>query len=211
MRDESDAPTDTPSGHTRPIDGESLVLTAARATVARVAPEELEVFDSVADLWRGEADRGGWSAPGGAVGFGIESALMTEILIQVAAAAIAEVFAFAAGRARSGWQRWRRRRRGEPLASTTVPESWGAEDDARLRAATHRHAIALGLAADQADLLADALIGAVASAPESTAAPAPAGTVAPPPPPAGAVAEPPAGAAPVIDPPAPTPPAGDQP
>jgi hypothetical protein len=161
MQDESSAPI--AAAPAVPVDVESLVLAASRAAVTRMAPEELEVFDSVATAWRSRVDRTDWSTPGGSVGFGIESALVTELVMRAAGAAIGEVFSFAASRARSGWRRWRRRRKGDPPASGTVPARWSIDDEARLREATERHATALGLSAAQAGLLADALVGALRS------------------------------------------------
>jgi hypothetical protein len=166
MQDESSAPV--VSGPAAPVDVESLVLSASRAAVATMAPEELEVFDSVATTWRDRVDRNDWSTPGGSVGFGIESALVTEIVIQVAGAALGEVLSAAAGRVRSGWRRWRGRRGDRPVAA---PVRWSAEDEGRLREATQRHATALGLSAAQAGLLADALVGAVRSSGGQPAAP----------------------------------------
>jgi hypothetical protein len=160
MPDDSSAPI--PATPSPPVDVESLVLAASREAVTKLAPEELEVFDSVATDWRRRVDRNDWSTPGGSVGFGIESALVTELVIQVAGAAIAEIFAFAATRARSRWRRWRGRK-AVPSSGGTVPAGWSIDDVVRLRVATERHATALGLSAGQAGLLADALVGALRS------------------------------------------------
>jgi len=166
MRDASKAPT--AAGSPAPVDVERLVLAASRDAVTTMAPQELEVFDAVAAQWRRRVDHNDGSTPGGAVGFGIESALMTELIMQVVGAAIGEVFSVAARHAQSRWRRWRRRKEGPPAAPTTVPTVPSSHDvETRLREATQRHAIALGLSAGQAGLLADAVVGALRPAGQS--------------------------------------------
>ena len=158
MRDASEAPI--AAGSTATVDVERSVLAASRTAATTMVPEELEVFDSVAAQWRSRVDRDDWSTPGGAVGFGIESALLTELIMQVVGAAKMGEASVAARHAQSRWRRWRRRKEGSP-AATTQPASSGPEVEMRLREATQRHAVALGLSAGQAELLADAVVGAL--------------------------------------------------
>ncbi|MFC8848793.1 MULTISPECIES: hypothetical protein [unclassified Micromonospora] len=178
----------------------ALVVDAARSAVTRYAPEELEVFDGVAAGWRQEAAKGARQpgTPGSAVSFGIDTALVSELFLQAASAAVSEVLVLGvtgvgAG-LRAGWLR--RRTRGataaestEAPAGPTEPASGPTEEPAadtgptepatgtgrvdglgltgpqvaELRQACRRHALALGLPPDAADLLADALVGAMAA------------------------------------------------
>ncbi|WP_329009981.1 hypothetical protein OG271_26570 [Micromonospora rifamycinica] len=174
-----------------------LVVDAARTAVTRYAPEELEVFDTVAVDWRTGSARPARTsrAPGSAVGFGIDTSLVSELFLQAVAAASSEVLVLGAtgigAGIRAGWRRRRRRADPTPLAgSGSTPAAAGPADDpasaarqadtappaaapspterleltaeqaARLRAACRRHALALGLTPEAADLLADAAVGA---------------------------------------------------
>ncbi|MEU1884797.1 hypothetical protein [Micromonospora sp. WMMD987] len=194
-----------------------LVVDAARTAVTRYAPEELEVFDTVAVDWRTGGARPARTsrAPGSAVGFGIDTSLVSELFLQAVAAASSEVLVLGAtgigAGIRAGWRRRRRRADPTPPAgsgstpaaagpaddpasaarqadttppavrqavdappairqaetappaaapSPTEPLELTAEQAARLRAACRRHALALGLTPEAADLLADAAVGA---------------------------------------------------
>ncbi|MBO4209050.1 hypothetical protein [Micromonospora echinofusca] len=87
-----------------------MIVEAARRAVVRLAPEETEVFDQVADEWRRRQSTGParWSAPGGSVGFGVDATLLSEVALQTVAAAVGEVLVLTATAA---GVRWRRRRR----------------------------------------------------------------------------------------------------
>ncbi|MEU1604680.1 hypothetical protein [Micromonospora matsumotoense] len=78
-----------------------LVVDAARTAVSRYAPEELEVFDTVAADWRaGAAPPARVSrAPGSAIGFGIDISLVSELFLQAVAR---EGCAIAGGTRRAG-------------------------------------------------------------------------------------------------------------
>ncbi|MEU6075699.1 hypothetical protein [Micromonospora sp. NPDC047074] len=174
-----------------------LVADAARRAVARYVPEELEVFDGVAAAWReGAANAARQSSPpGGGVGFGIDTVLVSELFLQAAAAAVGEVLVLGTAGVGAGIRaRWRRRRgtgRGPvdpagvpgpaeaaleaaPAADARVPVTGAGAGEplagpialtgpqvAQLREACRRHALALGLPPDAADLLADATVGAM--------------------------------------------------
>ncbi|MER7419411.1 hypothetical protein ABT346_21955 [Micromonospora peucetia] len=143
-----------------------LVVDAAHAAVRRLAPEELPIFDEVAAGWRRQLSKGRttWSVPQGGVGFGIDTTLLTEVVLQVVAAAVGEVLVLGATTARVGLLR--RRRRELP----TPPEARPGLDPnqaRRLREACHRHAVALGLDSARAELLADAAVGAMVDPPDA--------------------------------------------
>ncbi|MGK5740242.1 hypothetical protein [Micromonospora sp. URMC 103] len=145
-----------------------FVVRLAREISGRLAPEESAVFDDVAAAWRaGVAQR---RAPGGSVGFGIEDALVSAIVVEVIAASVAEVLALGTAAGRSWWRRWRARGRpgssGRAVADAVLPAVDGrivlTEAQAvRLREVSRRHARTLGLDDSAADLLADAVVGAV--------------------------------------------------
>ncbi|TDC46452.1 hypothetical protein E1258_29435 [Micromonospora sp. KC207] len=227
----------------------TLVVDAARSAVTRYAPEELEVFDGVVAGWQERTARSSRrpGTPGSAVGFGIDAALVSELFLQAASAAVSEVLVLGATGIGAGLRaRWvRHRSRGaaaadpmDPAAESTgpaaeptdraagptdlageptqptdgspepadeptdpaddtgrpaasvpadAPRSAGEVDGgtgagseasvhtgrvdglgltkpqvAELRQACRRHALALGLPPEAADLLADALVGAIA-------------------------------------------------
>jgi hypothetical protein len=76
----------------------ALVVDAARDAVSRIAPEELEVFDGVAAGWQERTAKGTrqWAAPGSSVGFGIDTALFSELFLQAVGAAVTEVLVLGA-------------------------------------------------------------------------------------------------------------------
>ncbi|MFK3983450.1 hypothetical protein ACI2K4_24080 [Micromonospora sp. NPDC050397] len=181
-----------------------LVVDAARSAVSGIAPEELEVFDGVLANWQERAARVGRQrpVPGGSVGFGIDAALVSEVLLQAVAAAVSEILVLGvagiAAEIRASWKP-RRSRNGtagaveeqavtgpaaevEAGAGGSTAEAEGATEAGadrtgqpttadrlgltetqivELRRACHRHALALGLSPESADLLADATVGAV--------------------------------------------------
>ncbi|MGK5519021.1 hypothetical protein ACSNN9_06635 [Micromonospora sp. URMC 107] len=143
-----------------------LVVGAAHAAVSRIAPEELAVFDEVAAGWRRQLSKGSasWSVPQGGVGFGIDVTLVSELALQVVAAAVGEVLVLGAATVRAGLLR--RRRRELPAPPDARP-GLDPEQARRLREACHRHALALGLDAGRAELLADAAVGAMVDPPDA--------------------------------------------
>lgn len=141
-----------------------LVVDAAHAAVRRIAAEELPIFDEVAAGWRRQLSKGrvSWSVPQGGVGFGIDTTLLTELVLQVVAAAVGEVLVLGATTARFGL---RRRRRELPAPPDARP-GLDAAQARRLREACHRHAVTLGLDPARAELLADAAVGAMLDPPD---------------------------------------------
>jgi hypothetical protein len=150
------------------VSGSEFVIPLSREVTLRLAPEESAIFDEVATAWRdGEVRR---RAPGGGVGFGIEEALVSAVVLEAVSTSVGQVVEIGAGAARSRWQRWRARRRGDTpgrqIVEATLPAVEGrivltAAQAARLREVARRHATTLGLDEAAADLLADALVGAV--------------------------------------------------
>ncbi|MEV6300431.1 hypothetical protein AB0M02_13580 [Actinoplanes sp. NPDC051861] len=155
---------------------DDLIISAARRAVAELAPEEEPFFDEVARAWRA----GNRSSPGSSVGFGVDEILMTELFLQTIAGAVGEVLVVGGGLLAR--RRWKRRRAGSdeaqpateeapaavetaaeepPAAVETLVVEEAAGRDQRLREAVRRHAVTLGLTSEQADLLADAVIGAL--------------------------------------------------
>ncbi|MEU7588517.1 hypothetical protein AB0A95_19760 [Micromonospora sp. NPDC049230] len=158
---ESAVPTTT-------VDASDFVVRLARQVSGRLAPAESEVFDEVAALWHAGAARG--RTPGSAVGFGIEEALVSAVVLEVVTMSVREILGLGVEVARSRWRRWRGTERraasGRELAGTALPAVEGrivvtAAQVARLRDVSRRHATTLGLDDDAAALLADALVGAV--------------------------------------------------
>ncbi|MFD1084461.1 hypothetical protein [Micromonospora andamanensis] len=150
------------------VSGSDFVIRTARQVSGRLAPEEAAVFDEVVATWRAGATQR--RAPGGGVGFGIDDALVSAIVIEVVAASILDVLRLAGSTVRSRWRRWRPRGRrapaGRELDAVTLPAVDGrivmtARQAARLREVARRHATTLGLDEGAADLLADAVVGAV--------------------------------------------------
>ncbi|MEV4712649.1 hypothetical protein [Micromonospora sp. NPDC049374] len=150
------------------VNGSEAVIRLAREVSGQIAPAESGIFDQVAAAWRaGVAQR---RAPGGGVGFGIEDALVSAIVIEVVAASVLDVLRLGAATVRSRWRRWwvrgRRRPAADDLDGTALPTVDGrvvltTAQVTRLRAVARGHATTLGLDEVAADLLADALVGAV--------------------------------------------------
>ncbi|MET8040571.1 hypothetical protein ABZU25_06860 [Micromonospora sp. NPDC005215] len=150
-----------------------LIEAAARAGVARLAPEELACFASVAEAWRrdGSSPRGR-PAPGATIGFGIDAVLVSEIALQAVTSGLSDILVTGATAVGAGWWRSRRRRSTAPAAvesgdDVLQPVIDGDRltlSDAQataLREACRRHGVILGLTEQQAALLADAAVGAL--------------------------------------------------
>jgi hypothetical protein len=155
----------------------------ARNVIGQVAPEELGVFDSVAQGWASGTDqRRKGRSPGASVGFGLEALLMSQLVFPIITGALGDVLGT------SITERAKPRRRAAKRAAKTGAAA-GAGDVAggqakadsdgsgalpalspaqfeALRTACTEHATALGLAQDKAHLLADAVVGSMMSADE---------------------------------------------
>lgn len=155
-----------------PILSAADVTEVVRHVVSRLAPDELEAVDTVADAWRkdGLANQRSKGAPGAAVGFGVESVLLTALLFPIVSAAIGEVLGTIALEP-SRLSRKRRKAKIEPAQRDSaivgvgdggLPLQLTAEQIEDLRASCQRHAQALGLSQAKARLLADATLGVLA-------------------------------------------------
>lgn len=136
------------------------VVGAARAAVRELEPEELPVFDVVADSWlRGDLKRARpVKSPGASAGFGVEEVLLGQLAFPIISAAAGEVLGTIT---RDGFLARRRARR---AAATEVQPAVLTPQQARaLHAACQRHARRLGLSPTRAELLADAVIGSLTS------------------------------------------------
>jgi hypothetical protein len=150
-----------------------------RDVISQMAPEELVVFDAVADAWVSETltDRQYGRAPGAAVGFGVEAVLLSQLAFPIITGALGDVLGTAVtGRVS------RRHRLTRPAvgAAPKVPEDHRAGRQATgepappggqlsgqqvqdLREACERHARTLGMSPAKADVLADAFLGSLRS------------------------------------------------
>ena len=131
----------------------------AKDAVTTVAPEQADLV-TVSPARR----RRDWT--GGAVGSGIDPVLLGEVVGPVLLGASAEVLGAAAVAAWRGRPRWRLRRRPRPSTPDTAalppaPVTLDAGQVRALRAACVRHGTTLGLSPSEADLLADAVEGAL--------------------------------------------------
>ncbi|MGK5678241.1 hypothetical protein [Actinoplanes sp. URMC 104] len=145
------------------VSAAEFVVALARDVSARLAPDESGVFDQVAQAWL--TGPHGW-VPGG-VGLGFDDAMLSSVILEVISAAVGGALGIGAEVVRARMKK--RRRAGEnarELVEATLPAVDGrivvTEAQAeRLREAAREHGAALGLDEQSADLLADALVGAV--------------------------------------------------
>ncbi|MGO8896459.1 MAG: hypothetical protein ACLP8X_17775 [Streptosporangiaceae bacterium] len=150
-----------------------------RDVIRQLAPEELAVFDSVAEDWPADGGRQRpGKSPGASVGFGVEEVLMTQLTYPIIAAAVGEVLGnVAEERVRV---RVKRRERRRAAAATVQADGTGAaakssESAARdvltgeqaraIRDACERQARTLGMSAAKAKVLADAVLGSLTYGP----------------------------------------------
>jgi MFS family permease len=140
------------------------VVAVARQAIGAVAPRELAVFDSVAGSWLADSERRR-GQPGAAVGFGVEAVLLSQLIFPMISGGLGEVFGNAV------WEQIRPRRKGAHKRSASQPKDttpptvrFTRRQSEALRAACLRHGVSLGLPADKAALLADAILGAAGAA-----------------------------------------------
>jgi len=154
------------------------IVDVARDVIRQLAPEELVVFDSVAEAWLDDRGRRPGKSPGASIGFGVEEVLLTELMFPIIAAAVGEVLGNVAE------ERIRRRvkRRAERRAAAAAVQPSGTgppksgESAARavltgqqaqaLRDACERQARTLGMPAARAKVLANAVLGSLTYRPE---------------------------------------------
>jgi hypothetical protein len=138
------------------------VVEIARAVVRELEPEELPVFDGVADAWRRDGRKRGRlvKAPGASVGFGLEAVLLSQLVFPIIAAAAGEVLG---GISEDRLQARRRRSARHDDAKDIKPSAVTGPQALALHDACQRHARALGMSAARAALLADAVVGSLTS------------------------------------------------
>lgn len=151
------------------------VVEVARAVVRVLEPEELPVFDGVADAWLEDGLKRGRlvKPPGASVGFGVEAVLLSQLVFPIIAAAVGEVLGdITQDRLRARRRTARRTDAGEikPVGTEAgrVGENSAHDALARQKAlalheACQRHARTLGMSPARAELLADAVVGSLAS------------------------------------------------
>lgn len=140
------------------------VVEIAREVIREYAPEELVVFDTTANAWMAGRvpRRRPRRVPPGAVGSGVETQLLVEIVFPVLTNALGQVLGVLA------IERGRRKRR----AAVAVDASQSGDRGLHLtgpqvkvyREACRNRAMALGLAPGEAEQFADACLGALITA-----------------------------------------------
>jgi hypothetical protein len=138
--------------------GAVTVPDLAEAVVAALAPDELELLPEVTAAWRA-GDLAGVKAGkwlGGSVGFGVDPGLTVMVIYPIITGAMSQLMGDVVT---SGWQRLvnrLRRRRPEPpmvLSSAVLNQA------EQMRAACVSQALATGMPAARATLVADAVYG----------------------------------------------------
>jgi hypothetical protein len=117
----ADADSGDEMNPSRPITA-AEVTEVARGVITRLAPEELAVFDAVAQGRAAEPRTGRKAkrAPGATVGFGVEAVLLSQLAFSIITGALGDILGTAAME-RSQAQRLRHRRR----AARAVPGRLG--------------------------------------------------------------------------------------
>lgn len=160
----------------RPL-SEVQISEVVRDVIRQLAPEELPVFDSMADDWLSSGQRRWRSGkpPGAAVGFGIENLLLTQLAFPIITAVIGGVLGNVGEDQGRLWIRRRARRRATTAGVKAADPRAGksgerpahdmlTSDEVRaLHDACERDARAVGISAAKATLLADAFLGALSS------------------------------------------------
>lgn len=148
----------------------ALIVDIAREVVREAEPEELVVFDAVAESWLSGTlgGRRRRREPGAAVGFGVEAVLFSEFVFPIITGALAQVLGTPlAERVHFG----RRHSAGRSQAAESHGEAAGhemtltAEQLRTIHDICQRDATALGMATSKARVLADAVVGALSTAP----------------------------------------------
>lgn len=144
---------------------DELTLELSRAVVERASPDELPVFEAIAS---GYAREGIEALPrsDGPLGFGVEVLTVSVVIVPVAQAVAKVLIAALPGLAvdvAAGPLKDRLKKLFRKKSQPTIAVPPAVVEDARLTAFTH--ARTLGLAEDQATLLADAVAGTLLPTP----------------------------------------------
>jgi hypothetical protein len=160
---------------TSPPLSEAQARDVVRDVILQLAPEELPVFDSVADAWLADDQRRRRSgkAPGAAVGFGVETLLLTELAFPIITSALGEVLGdVAKDRVRDRMRRLVRRPAtkadgrlagagAEKISENPAHDLLTGQQARAVGDACERHARTLGMSPAKAKLLADAVLGSL--------------------------------------------------
>ena len=140
-----------------------VVADLANAVVSSLAPDQHDLLAAVTQRWaRGQLPRRRrWSWFGGSVGFGVDPAVLSEVIYPLLTATLAQV---AGDVVLTAWLRRRWWRRHFAAGTPNPPQVLVSLDERQLdalRAACVTHAVTLGLSKARAAVLADAIHGAV--------------------------------------------------
>jgi hypothetical protein len=149
------------------------VTEVVRDVIRQLAPEELPVFDSVANAWLADSRRRQRSgkSPGATVGFGVETLLLTQLAFPIITGALGAVLGDVAEdrvRVRRLIKRRAAEAGGKPAGADTGKTSESPARDVltsqqaqAVGDACERHARTLGMSSAKAKLLADAVLGSL--------------------------------------------------
>ncbi|MFD6182957.1 hypothetical protein [Streptomyces goshikiensis] len=151
----------------------------ARSAVADTAPEELELFDQTAEAFFARPVPRRAVTAQDPVGMGLETVVgvLSGVALAVTTSVLQHVAVQTADRTRNMF-RFRRRRESARPAPNPEPASaaqWGT-----LRELAQKRGMELGLSAERAELLADALVGGLARSTQDSAGEQEGGRGAPP-------------------------------
>ncbi len=155
---------------------DAVVADAAREIVARAAPQEMPLFRATSEAYFADpekalADR---KPKDEMLGFGIETAalLLTPVIIDVVRRVAIALAKIGRGRRGEGGQRGRRRVRPRPLPAWQGRGRWRGEERRagshaeqldEVREIAYSRALELDVPEDRAGLLADAVVGRLAT------------------------------------------------
>ncbi len=156
----------------------AAVLALARPAVEAVAPQELPLLEATAAAWTGRVRRGedellGFGAEAVVAVVSVGAIAAAEAVVQVMGSAVVDT---ARDEASSGMRRWldRRSRRSEAAPDGAAPgatppgngesaaQALSREQLREIRRVSHDRARAAGVSAEQAELIADAIVGRLA-------------------------------------------------
>lgn len=144
------------------------VVHLAQLVLRDTAPAELTIFDHVADEYFDDPDTALSShSREEAIGFGLDLALVTPVLLAVATSVVRFLSSFVADAARDEASaqvaRWMRRLLtrddGDDEAIDDGAEALDVEQARRVHDVARNRAVALGMGETDADVLADAIVG----------------------------------------------------